>query len=73
MGKAFEKESKKHLKFRKKQVDALKNLKPNTQELAIKNVIPADILNEEPKNKLNKIKGIKKTVDRQDLTYRASE
>ena len=36
-------------------------------------MIPADILNEELKNELNKIKGIEKIVDRQDLIYRASE
>ena len=36
-------------------------------------MIPEDILNDEAKNELNKIKEIEKTVDREKLIYRASE
>ena len=36
-------------------------------------MIPEDILNEEAKNELNKIKEIEKTVDRKNLVYRANE
>ena len=59
MGKAFEKQTKAIEDQGKKQVDALKNLKPRTQELTIKNMIPEDILNEEVKNELNQVKEIK--------------
>ena len=75
MGKAFQKQT--NFKITedhgKKQVDALEALKPNTQELAIKNMIPEDILNDEAKNELNKIKEIEKTIDREKLIYRESE
>ena len=75
MGKAFQKQT--NFKITedqgKKQVDALEALKPNTQELAIKNMIPEDILNDEAKNELNKTKEIEKTVDREKLIYRESE
>ena len=60
LGKAFEKQTKTIEDQGKKKVDALKNLKPNTQELVIKNLIPEDILNEKAKNELNKIKEIEK-------------
>ena len=43
---------------RKKQVHALNVLKPNYQELTIKSIIPEDILSDEAKNELNKIKEI---------------
>ena len=43
---------------RKKQVHALNVLKPNDQELTIKSIIPEDILSDEAKNELNKIKEI---------------
>ena len=59
MGKAFEKQTKAIEDQGKKQVDALKNLKPRTQELTIKNMIPEDILNVEVKNELNQVKEIK--------------
>ena len=36
-------------------------------------MIPEDILNKETKNELNKIKEIEKTVDRENLIFRASE
>ena len=44
----------------KKQVDVLKNLRPTTQELTNKNMIPEGKLNEEDKNELNKIKETEK-------------
>ena len=53
VGKVFETE-------RKKQVDALKVLKPNSQKLKIKNVISENTLSEEAKNELNKNKEIEK-------------
>ena len=54
------KNKQKQLKIKeKKQFDALENLKPRTQELTIKNMIPEDILNEEVKNELNQVKEIK--------------
>ena len=73
LGKAFEKQTKTIEDQDKKQVDALKISKPNTQELTIKSMIPEDILSEEAKNEFNKIKEIEKTVDRQNLVNRASE
>ena len=33
----------------------LKDLKPNTQELTIENIIQEDVLNDEAKNELNKL------------------
>ena len=51
----------------KKQVEALKVLKPNSQKLTTENVIPENILAEEAKNELNKIKEIEKTVERENL------
>ena len=36
-------------------------------------MIPEDILNDEAKNELNKIKEIEKTVDTENLIHRASE
>ena len=53
-------------------MDALKSLKHNTQKLAIRNMIPENILNDEPKNKINKIKEIEKPVDTENLVYRAN-
>ena len=56
--KSFEKQTKTIEDQGQKQIDDLKNLKSNTQELTIKNIIPEDILNDEAKNQLNKIKEI---------------
>ena len=44
----------------KKQVVALKVLKPDTQQLAIKDAIPEDQLNEEAKTLIEKLKNWKK-------------
>ena len=48
-------------------------LKPTTQILTIKDVIVESTLSEEPKNKLNEMKEIEKTVDREKLYYRTNE
>ena len=45
---------------KKKQVEALEILKPITQKLTTKDVIPENTLSEEAKNQLNKIKEIEK-------------
>ena len=70
---AFEKQTKIIEDQGKKQVDALKNLISNTQELTIKNMIAEDIFYEEAKDELNKIKEMDKFVDKEILIYRASE
>ena len=57
----------------KKQIRALKVLKPHTQKLTIKNVTPENILSEEAKNGPNKIQEIEKRVDRKKLYCRANE
>ena len=48
-------------------------LKPITQKLTIKDAIPENALSEEAKNKLNKIKEIEKTVDREKLYYKTNK
>ena len=71
--KAFERQIKTIEEQGKKQVEALKVSKPNTQKLTTKNVIPENTLSEEAKNELNKIKEIEKTVDREKLYYITNE
>ena len=66
LGKTFEKQIKTIEDQGKKQVEALEVLKPNTQKLSIKYVIPENTLIEEAKNELNKIKEIEKTADREN-------
>ena len=57
MEKAFEnKKQKTNEDQGKEQIDALKNLRPNIQELIVKKIIPEDVLNDEAKNELNEIK-----------------
>ena len=73
MAAAFEKQTKIIEDQGKKQVDALKNLISNTQELTTKNMIAEDIFYEEAKDELNKIKEMDKFVDKEILIYRASE
>ena len=73
MASAFEKQTKIIEDQGKKQVDALKNLISNTQELTTKNMIAEDIFYEEAKDELNKIKEMDKFVDKEILIYRASE
>ena len=70
LGKAFEKQIKTIEDQGEKQVKAIKN---DTKEVTIKNVIPENILNDEAKIEIDKIKEIEKTVDREKLVYRASE
>ena len=55
-GKSFWKQTKINEDLGKKQIDALKNLKTNTQEVTIKYMIQEVVLNDEDKNELNKIK-----------------
>ena len=56
--KALEKQAKTIEDYGKKQIEALKILEPTEQKLAIKDAIPEDQLNEETKNKIEKIKRI---------------
>ena len=58
--------------MRKKEVEALQVLKPITQKLTIKDVVPENKLSEEVKNELHKIK-IEKTVDRENLYYKTNK
>ena len=58
---------------REKQVEALEVLKPNTQNLTIKDVIPEKRLHEKAKIELNKIKDIEEIVERENLVYRTNE
>ena len=51
----------------KKQVEASKVLKPDVQQLTIKNVILKGHLNKEAKNEIERIKDIEKMVNREDL------
>ena len=73
LGKVFGKQIKTIEEQGKKQVEALKVLKPNTQKLTIKYAIPENILTAEAKNEHNKIKEIEKTKDRENLVYRTNE
>ena len=61
LGKPFEKQMKTIEEQRKKQVEALEVLKPNTQKLTIKDAILGNTLTEEAKNELSKTKEIEKT------------
>ena len=70
--KALEKQRKTIEEQGKKQVEALEVLKPDTQKLTIKDVVPENTLNEEATNELNKVKKIQKIVDRENLVYRAN-
>ena len=71
MEEALEKQTKTIEDQGKQQVDPLKILKFDIQKFAIKNMIPEDILNNEAKNELDKIKEIEKSVDRENLIHRA--
>ena len=53
--KALEKQRKTIEEQGKKQVEASEILKPNTQKLTIKDVVPENAWNEEAKNELNKV------------------
>ena len=57
----------------KKQIEALKVLKPVEQELSNKDVIPKKYLNQEVKSKLEQIKKLGKMVHRKKLIYKANK
>ena len=60
LGKAFEKQTKTIGEQGKKQVEALEISKPTAQKLTIKDVILENVVKEEAKDELHKIKEIKK-------------
>ena len=67
LGKAFKKQIEIIEKQGKKQAEALEVLKPTSQKITTKEVIPEHTLSEEAKNRLNKVREIEKTVDRENL------
>ena len=76
LGKAFEKQIKTIEDQGKKQVDALNTLKSDNSKLKIKDKdINPEIAfaNDESRKKLNKIKEIKKTIDREKLIYKTDK
>ena len=76
MGIPFEKQTKTVKDQAEKQIEVIQDNKgqlSNTQELTIENIIPEDVLNDEAKKEMDKIMEIEKTVDRENLIYRASE
>ena len=76
LGKAFEKQTKTIKDQGEKEIEANQDNKKqlaHTQELAIKNNIAENILNDESKKEMDKIAKIEKTVDREKLAYKASE
>ena len=76
MGIPFEKQTKTIKDQAEKQIEVIQDNKgqlSNTQELTIENIIPEDVLNDEAKKEMDKIMEIEKTVDRENLIYRASE
>ena len=73
MEKAFEKQIKTIEDQEQKQVEALNTLKSN-KKLTIEDAIPKNTLNiDEAKKELDKIKEIRKTVDREKLVYKTNE
>ena len=76
LGNAFEKQTKTIKDQGEKQIKAIQDNNKqlvNTQELTIKNIIPDNILSDEAKKEMDKIMEIEKTVDGENLIYRASE
>ena len=71
LSKALEKQIKTIEKQGKKQVEASEILKFINQKLIIKDAIPENTLTEETKNEFNKIKEIEKTVNGENLYYKA--
>ena len=67
LSKSFEKQIETIEEQGKNQVEALEVLKPITQKLTIKDTIPENKLSKEAKNKVNKIKEIEKTINREKL------
>ena len=72
LGKHFEKQFETIEDRGREQVEALKVLKPNTQQFTIKDEMPIDKLSGEAKE-LNKIKEIEKTTKRENAVYRTNE
>ena len=67
--KAFQKQIKAIENQGKKQVEALEVLKPNTQKLSIRDVIPKKTFREEAQTQVDKITEIEKMVDTENLVY----
>ena len=73
LGKAFEKQTKSIKDQGKKQVNALKSLKPSDKELTpIKDFIPEEDLNPEIINEIKKIEEEEKKVNRGKMVYKAT-
>ena len=74
MGKAFEKQIKTIEDQREKQVKAWNTFKSDNEKLSIEDVIPKSPLhNDEAKREFDQINEIEKTIDREELVYRASK
>ena len=70
LSKALEK---KPIEKQRKKVEALEVLKPNTQKLKIKDVIPENTLSEEAKTELNETDEIENIINRRNLVYKANK
>ena len=64
LGKALEKQTKATDDQRRKQIDALRDLKRDTQQLTFRDAIPEDQLNGETKNEIERTKEIVKMKNR---------
>ena len=74
--KTFEKQTKTIEDQGEKQIKAIQENKgqlANTQKVTIKIVIPEDVLNDKAKKEMDEIVEIEKTVNRENLIYRAKE
>ena len=71
--KAFEKQTKAIEDQGKKQVDALKDLKPKEKTKSIEGIFPEGYESVEIKNELNKIKEFEKNVKRNNIIYYSSK
>ena len=69
LGKGLEKQTKTIGDKGKKQIDTLKLLKPDAQQLTIKDEIPEDQLSDEATNEIEEIKEIEKMVKGEKLFY----
>ena len=73
MEKAFEKQTKAIEDQGKKQVDALKDLKPKEKTKSIEGIFPEGYESVKIKNELNKIKEYEKNVKRNNIIYYSSK
>ena len=73
LGNALEKHTQTNEGQGKKQVEALKVSKPDTQQLSIKDEIREDKLSKEAKNKIKKLKKQKKWETEKQLFYRSDK